>query len=109
MMKSFDQYMKDSFEDRMETHLRQLYPEQIDNLSKGQLQGLIEDGIQCAEGYGMSLEEDIARFLELYVVLGHRFDEEPEYTWAKAILGDTQHPAANRLDLIFERIQFGDA
>jgi hypothetical protein len=107
-MKSFDQYIKDSFSVRMEAHLRQLYPEQIDRLSQKQLQSLIKDGLNGAEWYGIQSEEDTARFLELCVVLGNGFDAQPENAWARSILEEEGQPATDRLDAIFERIHFGD-
>ncbi len=48
----------------------------------------VRDGIECAQAHGLQHERDLAHYLNLMVALGPRFDRDPNFPWAKALLED---------------------
>jgi hypothetical protein len=104
MMGSFDQYMHSSFVDNMIAYLRHLYPKEISHFSNIELRGQIENGITSAGTFCIDLEDDVARFLELQIILGQQFYLEADYEWATRILEDEERLASDRLDSVLEQI-----
>jgi hypothetical protein len=91
------------FEQWMESHLCDYFPEQCSNLPVTELRATIREGIAKARRYGFTADADICRFVDISVVLGADFDIDPQYPWAAAILNDPAFPDAGvRLEMLFE-------
>ena len=55
-------------------------------MTENQLKKLIVDGIEIAEGYKITDENDVKRFLEYLVVYGRNFGTSSETKWAYQFL-----------------------
>jgi hypothetical protein len=49
---------------------------------------LIQYGIKRAASYGIQLENDVRKYIEVMLLLGPDFDKDPKYPWATSILTD---------------------
>ena len=85
-MAAFAESLRNQFERRMETHLRSRFPERAAAYSSANLTGLVRGGIKQAAHYGIELEPDIRRYLELSLEYGPEFDRDPKLPWAAEIL-----------------------
>jgi len=104
----FDTYIGESFRKRMEAFLQEKYPSEVASLPREHLKGFVEDGIRCAGRFAIEMEDDTARFLEMLLLLGLDFDENPDYVWTRSML-ESPEPASDRLDKVFETLQFDNA
>jgi hypothetical protein len=68
--------------------LRELFPDRLAPLSESELMAHVAHGLRRAASYGLHLECDCARFLNLAAVLGWDFDTRPENAWMRAMLVD---------------------
>jgi hypothetical protein len=70
-----------------------------------ELRQSITRGVDDAQPLGITLETDVIRYLELTLGLGRARLAEPRFHWVDDYLKE-QTPAAERLDLIAERLRF---
>ena len=85
-MAALEEAMQRAFELRVRSHLRACFPESAAAYSDDQLLSIIHENVARARGYGITLEEDVTRFLEYVVLYGPEFDlTQP---WARDILND---------------------
>lgn len=69
---------------RMADYLERAYPESVGDLSRGELEAWVREGVEKAERYGIGTEPEVAQLVLL--VLGLDADEtEP---WAREALAD---------------------
>jgi len=97
------------FRDDVAQTLRDSFPAEFGRKSAADLYRLIDWGITKARAYGIEMEAEIARFIELVGPHGEDFDRKPGTVWMESILCRTDAPAADRLDAILERLAFADA
>jgi hypothetical protein len=63
------------------------FPVQAAELRReGRLEGLVRNGVERAEHYGLSQRDNVGRFLEYVLLYGEDFGETPATEWARAIL-----------------------
>ena len=105
-MEVFRQAARPRFVERMMEHLRVTYTEQTAQVSDPALQADVENGIECASGYGIETKYEIQQFLECRIELGPDFDTAPETAWAGEILHDGQMSAEEKMDAITDRMAF---
>lgn len=77
-----------AFEERMVAHLGRCFPKQCRALSEPELRETIQYGIKAAAKYGIIIERDVCRYIDLMVVLGRDFDRDPKLPWASSILNN---------------------
>jgi hypothetical protein len=75
-----------SFEQRLMSHLREFFPDESRRIGEQRLLATIRRGMARAGKYGLVSEYDVARYIDLSVVLGPDFDSGERYPWAKEIL-----------------------
>lgn len=75
-----------NFECRAMAHLQRAFPQQMREADEQLVRQMIARGIEQASRYGVSDEYDVIRYIDLMVVFGERFDDNPDYPWAKDIL-----------------------
>lgn len=78
------------FENRMLAHLTKFFPERCEALGTEGTLGFIRYSVPRAAKYGIVAERDVCIFADIMIVLGKDFDEDPEFPWAKNILGDEE-------------------
>ncbi|HLJ46228.1 MAG TPA: hypothetical protein VKU01_09490 [Bryobacteraceae bacterium] len=99
-MDAFSEPLKSGFEDRMVAHLNRFFPRQCAVLRPEELRRFIRQGCDGAGRYGIRIERDVCKFIDLMFCLSVDFDRNPRYPWAWQILSEwTTDPTAkvNRL------------
>jgi hypothetical protein len=76
------------FEDEMTVHLAEFSPPLFNAIKEDQLRKVIRFGIDRARQYGITFRGPIRLYLELMLLLGSYFDNDPQYPWATEILVD---------------------
>lgn len=74
------------FEERMNLHLRQLFPDQCRELGDDGVWDVIVAGQHRAMEYGLDSERDCAGFIDAMFLLGPSFDTDTDIPWAKSTL-----------------------
>jgi hypothetical protein len=93
-----------SFESRVLAHLRRCFPDHVAKVGEDQARAAIREGIARAEAYGITAERQVCVFIDLMFALGERFDRDPKYPWAPAILlGLDRKAPATRIDRLYDR------
>lgn len=85
---ALSQQKVDSFEDRMEQHLLRCFPGECAALGSEGVRETIRYGIERASSYGIDLERDVCKYIDLMFAFGRDFDRSPESSWAGPILTD---------------------
>jgi len=93
-------HMLNQFSDSMEVHLMKRYPEQTKDMSNEQLRELIVNGVEEAEKYGVTDENDVKRFLEYHVEYGRNFGYSPETIWAEQFLNNKDLTGTEKMNEI---------
>jgi hypothetical protein len=86
------------FEDTMLVHVREFFPERCAELGKESTREWIRCGIDRARGYGIEIEKDVCKYVDVSFVFGHDFDTKE--TWAPPILR-SDAPGSDRLQALF--------
>lgn len=69
-------------------HLNKCFPAKCEALGEPRVSEMVKYGIQRAASYGISAERDLCKYVDLMVVFGPEFDQDPEFPWASAILNN---------------------
>lgn len=85
---ALDRYMAESFEARAIAHLRRCFPEVVGEASDEQMRELVAFGIERARSYGIDIERDVLRYIDLMCMFGVDFDRDPAHPWAARVLND---------------------
>jgi hypothetical protein len=96
---AFDAYMRENFISRMAEHLRRCFPGECAARSEEDLRTGVGNAMDRAASYGIRTELDVARFLDVGMVYGERFDEDCE--WAHSHL-KSEKDAAVRMKLVYD-------
>lgn len=100
-------YARAQFIELMFRTLIERFPEETATMSVETLMTSIDRGIDVASTYGITLEPDVARFLELIVGLGEDFDVRSDLRWIGETLRQIDWPPTTRLDAVIEQLAFG--
>jgi len=96
----FTGLMRKRFEDRMRARLGERFPEKCKALGEEAVRASIRDGIDRAAAYGVNIEADVARYIELMYRFSPDFDTGPALPWAAEILKNPRlgsHPKMDQL------------
>ena len=104
-MDEFVKYELKKFEDFMVSHLRQELPEKVKDVPEEILRNIIQKGISVAENYGIRIEDDVKRYIDLMFILGEDFDTSEESIWAGELLKKEEMEPEERLNKIFELLE----
>jgi hypothetical protein len=91
------------FHQRMEAWLNSLSHEKCQFVGDACLRRLIHQGIQMANGYGITNGRGVAIYVSCMFILGSGFDEDLLFAWAAEILRDKALSEVERTELIYER------
>jgi hypothetical protein len=98
------------FEEEMVGHLKKYFPKYCQIYGEPLIRKVIQYGIECAEGYGFLTKRDTPLYIDLMLLLGSHYDQDPQYPWARQILSDkaVTDPIA-RADRLYDRaVQYLD-
>jgi len=76
-------------------HLNKCFPEKCKEMSE-QVEKLVRYGIGRAAGYDIRAERDVVKYIDLMMVFGVDFDDDPKLPWASRILNDPNLPLPRR-------------
>jgi len=105
-MAAFSEQQRKRFEDEMVVYLNESYPVKAKKYSEKGLRDMIRDGIDKAKGYNITRECDLARYIELMLVLSPDFDENEKTTWAKEVLTQRRATGDFKINRIYEHLMF---
>ena len=89
------------FLDFMQHHVREKFASLVASVDDDLLREMIEAGVDDAEAWGIAIEYDVARFVDLKFLLSLDFDENPEFEWAREILANGHLTPTQRIDAIW--------
>lgn len=104
-MDEFTKYELKKFEDFMVRHLKQDLSKKVKGLPEETLRDMIQRGVSVAEEYGIRIEDDVKRYIDLMFILGEDFDVSPETSWAGELLRKEEMEPEERLNKIFDLIE----
>ena len=96
-MDAFTRQAEDNFVQRMKEHILKYFPEQAGALGAEGMERLARLGMQRAKVRGITAEGDVSRYIDIMVVLGENYDQEP---WAKGIF-DRPLGGSTRMNMVF--------
>lgn len=96
-MEALSKASQRDFESRMIKHLKEFFPEECRRAGDERVLAAIRQGIVRAATYGITMEADVARYIDLSVVLGLDFDSGRRWPWAKTILNKPDLTPATKL------------
>lgn len=108
-MEAFSQQQKQRFEDEMAAYLREKYPVEARKLGDPLLREMIRDGAESAKSYDITAERDVARYVELMLVISPSFDDSDETPWAYPILHDNRLTGSKKIRALYEHLAFGES
>ncbi|MGH9689274.1 MAG: hypothetical protein ACRD5K_19575 [Candidatus Acidiferrales bacterium] len=82
-----------AYEDRMIAHLCRCFPTKCQAQSEADLREMIRHGVRTAAKYGFTTERHVCKYIDLMMVYGQEFADDPELPWARAILHDKTQAA----------------
>jgi hypothetical protein len=97
--------MLSSFESKMVSHLKKVYPDWAQALPPAELLGFVRHGMSRAKRHGFLTELEVARYLHVMHDLGKTFDESPEYPWAQPLLA-ADMPPAEKMDRLRDAVDY---
>jgi hypothetical protein len=95
----------DDFIDDMMLHVHEFFPDECMKLGLESVRGRIVEGIEKADGYGVTSPRGVCKYINLMMTFGPDFDTNPRTTsWAQPILKDTTVPDPTaRMDVLSEK------
>lgn len=93
------------FHMRIESHLRDSYPELIEGLTLMALSQKVEEAVVIAKKHEIEIELDLCEFAVLTFKLGPHFEFQPDYEWAKEILADGEMTPAVKIMQLNARLE----
>lgn len=103
-MDAFSLSIRQRFEQEMIDHLHAFAPPRCELAGREAVAKLVSLGIGRAHAWAFTKRGPVRLYLELLMLFGWGFDEDPLFPWARKILGSGTH--ANQLDrakTLFER------
>ena len=74
------------FEADMLGHLTRCFPEECTALGDPKVREIIQYGITQSGAYGITAAREVCQYIDLMIVFGAKFDEDPKLPWAASIL-----------------------
>ncbi|MBW2247059.1 MAG: hypothetical protein JRF62_07625 [Deltaproteobacteria bacterium] len=85
-MEVLGNYMLNKFENALVTHLNLYFPEKCEAMGESGVREMIRHGIAQAKSYGIVIEYQVSRYINLMFMLGKDFDTDSALPWASEIL-----------------------
>ena len=94
---------RERFVTRVMAHLRRHWTEEVSGMDEAGLRDHIETHRDKAEDYGVDIEADVMKYIEVASLLGPGFDNDAAYPWAKKILRNADWRGRVKAQLLRER------
>lgn len=108
-MRTFQAYMRQSFEDRMVTHIKERYASHYahwDESGEGdaRARALVQRAVDRAGRIGAKKERSIQRYIEIMLESSPEFETDEAMAWAHEILHDESLSGETRVALIHRKM-----
>ena len=95
------------FVERVMSHLRNDFTEDVKEMSDEQLREFVETGIKTSKKYDVVNERDIQLYLDCMVIINPEFDRDSKVPWAQKILNKKDIDGRAKMAQISEYLVFG--
>jgi hypothetical protein len=103
-MRALDEIPRHQFQTQVIRHLQRFYPRECRLAGDEQLHRFVDLGIDRAAGHGFFSRQTVGLYINLMVMLGSHFDEDPQIPWAAKELDNGSAADSSRLlDGVFDR------
>ena len=89
----FSQLEVQRFEEWMVVHLKKFFPQRCRAAGTAEIRELVRYGIERAEAHGFTAKREACKYIDLMMVFGRDFDNDPRFPWASSILSKKRLPA----------------
>jgi len=93
------------FEDRVLAHLQRVWATECQAVGESRIRQSIREAIERGKALGFVSEYDLVRFIDLFYLLGRKFETNPRAQWAADILNQAELSPATKLDRLWERTE----
>jgi hypothetical protein len=104
-MDLLDAHMMRVYERRVVRKIKQTFPEWYRQEGEDKAHLLVQAGIRKAEGYRITEDDDVERFILLLVPYGLAFEEKPERSECREILEDQDLPGDAKVAMVSEELE----
>jgi len=104
-MNELIKYMSRQFKYQKLEHLKKFFPKEIKGWSEAECYEIISEGIHQAKGYGITIERDVSKFIDLMVRYGSDFAQNPLYPKACQILSESTTIPSRKIRRLLEYLQ----
>ncbi len=73
---------------RTVVQLIECFPEKCEAMGEPKVRETVKYGVQRSASYGITSEGDVRRYVDLMVMFGPDFDQDPQLPWAASILNN---------------------
>jgi len=91
-MKAFAEIEAKKFLDRALLHLARCFPRENKIAGETELRKLVEYAMQRSAAYGVVVERDVLKYLDMMLVFGCDYDVDKRFPWAGEILRTRNSP-----------------
>ena len=102
-MRAFTSADAPLFETRAAEHLKQDFPKHSAFLGEEGLTQIVKHGREQAGSYGLTATGHVTFFIDLMLLLGWRFDADPQLPWAADVLSDMSLRADVKAQTLHQR------
>jgi len=81
-----NKYARENFVKRVYQYFLDDWKKECRDMNQGELKAMIRKGMEAAESYGIEIEADVVKYLEICLQLGEEFSTSPDFPWAQNIL-----------------------
>lgn len=97
------QYMVKQFEKRMILYLKEYHSEKCRKLADKKIQKTVRYGINRARRYGITVEKDMSRYINMMFVFGPDFDKDSNLPWVRQILDKKEYKNGSvKMDALYK-------
>lgn len=104
-MAVFEKHLDSRFHTFLRKHIREYMAVDEKDLSNPGVDELIKLAISRASSYRVTMERDIAMFLDLMILKGRDFDSDPKLLWARKILDSKDSDGSEKMQKIYRRLE----
>ena len=99
----FEDARRRSFGDDTLAFIRTNYPDACSRFSEAELRGLVAIALRKAKEHRFTDHADILRYINVMYTLGCEFEADPDFPWAREIMGDTRLRPGSKMDRLSAR------
>lgn len=101
-MTAFNEHALRQFVERVLRDLRKCWPDEVAELGEKETRAWIAHGIERAGAYDIITQRGMYRYINLMMMLGPDFDDDPDLPWARPILEAPELSETRKLDRLSE-------